>query len=69
MKVRKSLTYPHQRYYVDTLAQWKEISGWMDRNQVKYLHEYSGVMGLGFSVLKNKEWFLLAIEVVEHSNR
>lgn len=46
-------------YYVKTFSELLEIMSWADKNDVKCLHESSGIHGYGFSISKHLEWFLL----------
>jgi hypothetical protein len=59
MKVYQVAGYPKNHYFVKDFRQFLEIASWMTKNNVDYLHESSGIHGCGFSVRKNKEWFLL----------
>ncbi len=59
MKVYQVAGYPKSHYFVKTFSELLEIMCWMQKNNVGHLHESSGIHGYGFSVRKNKEWFLL----------
>jgi ABC-type glycerol-3-phosphate transport system substrate-binding protein len=51
--------YPNNYYFVKTWEEFTEVSNWMTRNNVKFLHESSSPMAIGFSIRKNFEWFSL----------
>ena len=59
MKVYQVAGYPRDHYFVKTFQEFLEIMSWMMKNDVKYLHESSGMHGYGFSIRKNFEWFAL----------
>jgi hypothetical protein len=59
MKVYQVVGYPKSHYFVKDFQEFLTIMGWMKKNDVDYLHESSSLHGYGFSILKNKEWFLL----------
>lgn len=58
MKVYQLRGYPNH-YFVKTFDELLQIMSWMNKNDVKGLHEYSGLHGYGFSVQKNFEWFAI----------
>ena len=59
MKVFQVAGYPKSFYFVKTLHEFREISNWMNQNNVEYLHEASCMHGYGFSIRKNFLWFML----------
>ena len=59
MKVYQLAGYPRNHYFVKTFSQFIVVYSWMRQHDVEYLHESSGNHGIGFSVTKNLEWFLL----------
>lgn len=59
MKVYQVRGYPATHYFVDTFQEFLDIMGWMNNNDVGYLHESSSPHGYGFSIRKNIEWFRL----------
>jgi hypothetical protein len=59
MKVFQVRGYPVSHYFVKTFGELREIMRWAEKNNVKCLHESSGVHGHGFSISKNFEWFAL----------
>jgi hypothetical protein len=59
MKVYQVVGYPRNHYFVRTFPELSEIMSWMEKNNVDYLHESSGLHGFGFSVRRNFEWFSL----------
>ena len=50
--------YPKHHYFVKH-NDWNEIRDWLWQNDVDYLQEYSGPHGIGFTLRKNVEWFML----------
>lgn len=59
MKVYQVPGYPKNHYFVKTFSELLEIMSWMQKNNVKHLHQSSSIHGYGFSVDKNIEWFML----------
>jgi hypothetical protein len=59
MKVYQIAGYPKDHYFVKTTPEWQELTQWMRKNEVDYLHQSSSPHGYGFSVRKNFEWFSL----------
>jgi hypothetical protein len=60
MKVYQVRGYPDNHYFVKTFQEFLDIISWMTKNDIKYLHEYSGPHGYGFSVReKNIAWIAL----------
>jgi hypothetical protein len=59
MKVYQVRGYPATHYFVNTFQEFLDIMGWMNNNDVSYLHESSSPHGYGFSIRKNIEWFKL----------
>lgn len=60
MRVYQVAGYPRSHYFVKTFSELLEIASWANKNDVKCLHESSGIHGYGFSVgEKNFEWFAL----------
>ena len=51
--------YPASHYFVANSHDWHEVTNWMRKNNVDYLHESSTIHGYGFSIRKNFEWFAL----------
>lgn len=58
-KVFQVAGYPCNHYFVAKSHEWHEITNWMRKNDVDYLHESSTIHGYGFSIRKNYEWFAL----------
>ncbi len=46
-------------YRVRTISEWNEITYWMRKNDVDYLHEFSSPQGYGFSVSKKGPGYLM----------
>ncbi len=60
MKVYQVPGNPKNYYFVKDFQEFLNIMGWMKQNNVEYQHESSSMVhGVGFSVRKNLEWFLL----------
>ena len=59
MRVFQVAGYPRTHYFVGNSHDWHEITHWMSKNDVGYLHESSTIHGYGFSIRKNFEWFSL----------
>lgn len=59
VKVFQLAGYPKDHYFVKTTPEWQELTQWMRKNDVDYLHQSSSLHGYGFSVRKNFEWFSL----------
>ena len=59
MKIYQVAGYPKSHYFVKTFDELLQIMAWMDKNNVRGLHESSTIHGYGFSVYKNFEWFSL----------
>ena len=58
MKVYQIRGYSNH-YFVATFQEFLDIMSWMTKNDVGYLHEYSGLHGYGFSIKNNLDWFAL----------
>jgi len=59
MRIYQVAGYPRTHYFVKTTLEWFELTQWMSKNNVNYLHE-SSTIHYGFSVgEKNFEWFAL----------
>lgn len=59
MRIFQVAGYPRNHYFVKTFDELLQIMSWMDKNEVRGLHESSTIHGYGFSVSKNFEWFSL----------
>jgi len=59
VKVFQARGFPSYYYFVKTPAEWYTLCMWMNENKVWYLQEISSPQGIGFSILDNREWFLL----------
>jgi hypothetical protein len=58
MKVYQVIGYPKSHYFVKQ-EEWHEMICWLYQNKIDFLQESCSQHGIGFSLRKNVEWFLL----------
>lgn len=58
MKVRPAIGYPENSYYVDH-GQLREVWQWLEKNDVRFLHQASTPIGHVINIRSRLEWFLL----------
>ena len=59
MKAFQLRGYPANYYFVKTFDELLEIAVWSRKNDVKCLHESSGIHGYGFTIQSKIDWFML----------
>lgn len=58
MRVYQVQGYPRNYYFVK-YSDWSTMTQWLSQNGIRYLHESSGMHGIGFSIRSDPTWFLL----------
>ena len=59
MRIFQHSAYPKDIYFVESFCDWSILTDWMNKNQVEYKHHTTGMLGYGFSLKNNAEWFML----------